>query len=293
LYNLYYWILAVHFEVQNSGDKWLEKCLVSDNTDTTINCNFVKTLFYIPLLTVLGCSNPTKSTDTKLHSDTISDQSNTRQDGNSKYYTTKDILVIATETGDTLNYSKSEFNSIIDNHPELYNDNVQDPDPTYYCADNKSGFSSETGQDEHYMLYAYFLKQKNGISKYADLRKRLIDIYSNINSLYQHFQHGGTYFGHQGSRILAYAEFSVYLYKYYEDRLSKTYDINKQTSLYIQFLRQLVDDEIQNDGETSAKDKVKSKQELNAMVDNIDKEITDSFCLQRTQEFQYEHYQYY
>lgn len=202
-------------------------------------------------------------------------------------------MLITSEIGNTLTYSKASFNAIVDNHPELYRDNVQDPDPTYYCAASKKEFNSEAGQDEYYMLYAYFLKQKNGVNKYVDRRKKLIKIYTDINSLYQRLEHGGTYFGHQGARILGYAEFSIYLYKSYENKLLKTYDISKQKRLYIQSLRQLIDDELQIDGETLEQAKTQSKQALNATVDNIEKAITDNFYLRQAQRFQYEHYQYY
>ena len=92
---------------------------------------------------------------------------------------------------------------------------------------------------------------------------------------------------------MGYAEFSVHIYKSYDDKFSKTYDIRKQKRIYIQSLRQLVDDELQIDGETLRQDKVKRKQELNMKIDNIDKAIIDNFYLRRTQEFQYVHYQYY
>lgn len=253
----------------------------------------MKTLYYIPLLTILGCNTPTKQADTKSHTDTSSYSSSTRQVDKSIYYTTKNTLFITTETGDTLKYSKREFNDIVDAHPELYSDNVQDPDPTYYCNANKKDFNSEVGQDEYYILYAYFLKHKNGIDQYSERRKKLIDIFFNINSLYQSFQHGGTYFGHQASRVLGYAEFSVYLYKRYEDELSKTYDIAKQKALYIQSLRQLASDEIQNDNEILVPEKTERRKDLNVIVDSIEKAITDNFYLRRAQEFQYEHYQYY
>jgi hypothetical protein len=253
----------------------------------------MKTLFYISILAVLSCSSPTKQSDTKSPADSPSRVMGTKQINKTAYYTTKDTLLITTETGDTLKYSKKEFNYFVDTHPELYTDNVQDPDPTYYRDANKKNFNSEVGQDEYYILYAYFLKQKNGVDKYTEQRKKLIDIFSDINSLYQRFQHGGTYFGHQASRVLGYAEFSVYLYKRYEDQLSKTYDITKQKALYIQSLRQLASDEVQNDNETLEQENTGRKKELNAIVDNINQAITDNFYLRRAQEFQYEHYQYY
>lgn len=253
----------------------------------------VKTLYYILLLTALSCNSPTKREDTKADSDTSIHSSQTAQVNKSKYYTTKDTLLITTETGDTLKYSKEEFNTIIDNHPELYSDSRQDPDPTYYCDADKKGFSSESGQDEYYVLYAYFLKQKNGIGKYAERRNKLIDIYSNINSLFERLQYGGTYFGHRATRILGYAEYSVYLYNYYENNLSKTYDISKQKDLYIKSLRQLIEDESKIDNETLGEEKLERNKELNTIVDKIDKAIIDNFYLRRAQEFQYGHYQYY
>lgn len=252
----------------------------------------MKTLYYIPLLTVLSCNSPTKQADTKPPSATSISTQSARSD-KSKYYTTKDTLLITTETGDTLKYSKEEFNAIVDNHPELYSDNTQHPDAIYYCNADKKGFGSEVGQDEYYMLYAYFLKQKNGVEKYAERRDKLIDIYSNINSLFGQLQYGGTYFGHQASRILGYAEYSVCLYKYYENNLTKTYDIDKQKDLYIKSLRLLIDDESKIDNETSGQEKIKRNKELNTIVDKIDRAITDNFYLRRAQELQYEYYQYY
>jgi hypothetical protein len=252
----------------------------------------VKTLFCIPFLTFLSCNSPTEHADTKSYSDT-SNQLSTRDVEKSNYYTAKDSLLIITETRDTLKYNREEFNAIVDNHPELYSDNTQDPDPTYHCKADKKGFGSEVGQDEYYILYAYFLKQKNGVEKYQERRKKLIDIYSNINSLFGQLQYGGTYFGHQTSRILGYAEYSVYLYKYYENNLSKTYDITKQKGLYIKSLRQLIDDETKIDNETLGQGKTRRNKELNTIVDNIAKTITDRFYLGRSQEFQYGHYQYY
>ncbi|MEO6231859.1 MAG: hypothetical protein ABJB11_11540 [Ferruginibacter sp.] len=214
---------------------------------------------------------------------------------NSKYYTTKDTLIITTETEDTLKYSKSEFNEIIDNHPELLNNKyVQNPDLIYYCSGDRDEFGSEIGQDTYYILYAYFLKQKNGINKYAELRKNLIDIYSNINSLFGHFQYGGTYFGHQYSRILGYAEFSVYLFVENEKSFSKSYDITKEKELYINSLRQIIKDESSIDFETlGKKEKAERNTQLNKIVDNVNKLITNNFYLKRAQAFQYDKYEYY
>ncbi len=201
--------------------------------------------------------------------------------------------MITTETGDTLKYSKDGFNQIVDNHPELTNEYAQDPDQTYYCNRDKEQFGSEAGQDTYYILYAYFLKQKNGIDKYAERRKRLIDICSNINSLSRYFEYGGTYFEHQQSRILGYAAYSIYLYSQGEKYFAKIYDIAKRKELYIKSLRQLIEDESKVDFYTLAQEKLTRNRELNKIVNNIDKAITENYYLRRAQEFHYRHYEYY
>ena len=248
---------------------------------------------------LLGCNQQPKTDngltpnqlDKTVQSDTAS---TTQKTDNSKYYTTKDTLLIATDSGDTLKYSKDDFNKIVENHSELFNDYPQrDPDELYNCLGDKGVFNSEVGQDDYYILYAYLLKQKNGIANYVVRRKQLIDIYSNINSLFGHFEYGGTYFGHQHSRIYGYAEYSVYLYSQSKDDIAKTYDITKQKELYIKSLRQLIEDEIKIDQNTFGKEKIDRTKELNKIVDDLDKLITDNFYLRRAQEFHYGHYEYY
>jgi hypothetical protein len=231
-------------------------------------------------------------------SETTKKTKTTTKDVNSKYYTTKDTILITNEIGETLEFSKQEFNNLIDNHPEFFNaykeyGYPQDPDQAYHCNTSSIEFSSEVGQDNYYILYAYFLKQKNGVKEYAKQREKLIDIYSNINSLFGHFEYGGTYFGHQRKRILGYAEYSIYLLPKNKDDISKTYDITKQKELYIKSLRQLIDDESKIDNETLGKEKIERTKELNKIIDDLDKLITDNFYLRRAQEFHYEHYEYY
>jgi uncharacterized protein YfeS len=238
---------------------------------------------------MLSCNNQTKHTDTTARHDTTRQVVSARNQDKSKYYTTTDTLMITTETGDTLKYSKDEFN----HHPELNNEYVQDPDQTYYCNSDNEQFGSEAGQDAYYILYAYFLKQKNGIDIYAERRKKLIDIYSNINSLFGYFAYGGTYFGHQQSRILGYVEYSIYLYSQSEKYFAKTYDIVKQKELYIKSLRQLIEDESKIDFNTLVQEKLTRNRELNKIVNNIDKAITENYYLRRAQEFHYRHYEFY
>ena len=209
------------------------------------------------------------------------------------YYTEKDTIFIGTGLGDTLKVDKSQFNSIIDNHPEFFEDHPSHPDRIYYNDNNSEEFNSEAGQDIYYVLYAYFLKQRNGDNAFVIQRQKLIDIYLNINALFQRLEYGGTYFGHQCSRILGYAEYSIYLMPKSKDDFNKSYAITKQKELYIKSLRQLIKDESTIDFITLGKDKEIRNKELNEIVDKLEELITDNFYLRRAQEFQHSHYEYY
>ena len=255
----------------------------------------MKKILFLLIFLAFGCKNQMKQTDETKNIDSASQKDNTNQVDITKYYTTKDTVIITTELDDTLKFSKEEFNEIIDNHEELYNnDNIENPDQLYdYNGKVDELFDCEVCKDNYYILYAYFLKQKNGDKKYAERRKRIIDIYSNINLLFDHFQYGGTYFGHQKSRIIGYAEYSIYTYSESENDLTKTYNISKQKEYYIKSLRQLIKDESSIDCDTIGKEKIIRNKELNKIVDEIDKLITDLYYLRTAQEFQYEHYDYY
>lgn len=253
--------------------------------------NIMKNILYLIFILTISCNSSTKQTDLKTIDTT---KAYIKELDKSKFYTAKDTLIITTETNDTLKFSKEHFNEIIDRNSELYDDAVQDPDLTYMCNENWGEFSSEVGQDVYFVLYAYFLKQKNGIDSNKERRQKLIYIYSKINSLFGHFEYGGTYFGHQSSKLLGYVEYSIYLYlqnKQYG--LVKTYDISKQKKLYINSLRQLILDESKIDFNSLGQEKLKRNKELNKIVDELDKLITDNFYLRRTQEFHFRHYEYY
>lgn len=212
---------------------------------------------------------------------------------NSKYYIATDTFEFSTETLGTIKYSKEEFNRIVDNQPELFTDYWVDPDKKYHCNGDNIIFGCELCQDDYYVLYAHFLKQQNGIEKYAIQRNKLIDIYTNINILFQNLQYGGTFFGHQYARILGYAEYSVYLYAQQAGNFEKTYDISTQKELYLKSLRQLIADENTIDYLTLGEEKIGRTKALNKIVDELDRLITDIFYLRRTQEFHYGHYEYF
>jgi hypothetical protein len=251
----------------------------------------MKPVFYLSLIAVLSCNEQSKPATQTVTIDSTNATSvqNTKID-NSRYYTNLNTVIIAMEPDDTMRYSKAQFNEVVDKHPEFFEDFPNDPDALY--SNNKDdNFYSEAGQDNYYATYAYFLKQKNGVKKYANQREKLINIFLDINHLFGMLQYGGTYFGHQYTRILGYAEYSVYILTYGSDE--KTYDISKQKELYIKSLRQLIDDESKIDFESMGKEKIERTKELNKIVDDLNRLITDIFFLRRAQEFQYRHYQYF
>lgn len=307
-------VIPIGFLIKNP-EIWNEQC--KNNTGKhfankksfeyhSVSRNFTTSIIFILLFGFLSCNSHTKQTDKSQPIDTIvgSRRSNkmdtvtkigvANKIDKSKYYVMKDTLTFTNEIGETFKYGKKDFNELIDNYPELTSDYPANPDQAYYCRGMKDEFGSEAGQDNYFTLYAYFLKNRDGDNKYSERRKRLIDIYQNINSLFGYLKYGGSYFGHQHTRILAYAEYSVYLYKQNEANfISKTYDITKQKELYIKSLRQLISDERSIDPKTKGQAQNERVKKLNKIVDDIDKAITDSFYLRKTQNFHYGYYQYY
>lgn len=204
---------------------------------------------------------------------------------------TKDTIIY-TSWLDTIQTNTIELKKVSDDFPND-TDFVINPDQAYNCNNDLGVFNSKTGQDQYYILYAHLLQKRNGIEKYDDLRTKLTDIYQNINALFGDLQHGGTYFGHQHSRIFGYVEYSIYLYSRSKDNFEKNYSIDKQKKIYIASLRQLIDDELSIDTNTFGEEKAKRRKKLNQTVDSLEKLITDIFYLRRAQQFQSEYYEYY
>lgn len=202
-------------------------------------------------------------------------------------------IVITVGKQDTLKFGREEFDSITDSHPELYDGLTGNPDDTWLLREYRDArFGGEAGRDTYYILYAYFLGQRNGMEQYAGHRQKLIDIFTGINEIYGQLRGGGSYFGHQSRRIVAYAEYAIYEYVSREPR---RYGINKQKDLYIRSLRQLIRDEtdFHADVTITGEEKVRLAGDLNKTVDEIEENITDVFYLRKAQEFQYGYYGYF
>lgn len=73
----------------------------------------MKNILYILILTTLSCNNQSTQTDKASIVDTTKQLTTIPKTDNSKYYTTKDTILITTEIGYTLKYGKTEFNNIV------------------------------------------------------------------------------------------------------------------------------------------------------------------------------------
>ncbi len=207
-----------------------------------------------------------------------------------------DTLLLFPEIGDTIQYAKLELQGILDTFPSLISQKPDDPDISYLnrlCGlANKPeyDFSSEAGKDEYYMLYAYFLKSKDNKAGDILVRRKLVSVFRDLNEINQLLKHGGTYFGHQYARILAYAEYAVYAYNLHSEYYNKIYPINKQKKRFIEELCQFIKDEVDNDGDVLVGQKAGRKKELLSIVGRMDKAITDSYYLKQAQRFLYSYY---
>ena len=217
--------------------------------------------------------------------------------------TSKDSIIIYTDSRDTIKYGKQQLDTILLNYPELKSNQIQEPDFTYKnlgkesklkVHDDKPRFSSEAGQDEYYILYSYFLKKKNGEEKYNHRRKSLIKIYEKINQVYSKLEHGGSYYRHQSWRIFGYTEYAIYLFEKNENTTTeyfhRKYNIEQQKKLFITGLKQIISDETNADGGVENNYKLQRIKEISKIVNEIESLITDFFYLRCAREFQIEYY---
>jgi hypothetical protein len=208
---------------------------------------------------------------------------------------------------DTLTYTKEQFNEIADNFPGLHEEYSRNPDLVYYSGSVKditdiSGkqkhltFGSEIGQDRFYMLYAYFLKQKNKSKDDDEMRNKFIDAAHRINDIFGLLNYGGTFYGHQHKRIYGYAEYWVDGYKDWEKSWSNDFrnvSLTKQKELFFLSLRQQITDMVTNDIYLLHKNDAKRKKikSIFEQVEKLNSLISNYFMLLRIQEFRYSYYQ--
>lgn len=248
------------------------------------------------VLLVWGCQNA------KVESRNVKIDSTRKQEKKTVKDTTRQGLVPVVFYDDTINFAAQHLYLAKKTIPQFSEEFFQNPDEAYATrgmgyepkTEEEKAFNTfgcEVCQDDYYLMYAYFLRQRNGETKHVEERKTLIALFRLINSLNGRLRGGGTYFGHQYNRIYAYAEYAVYTSnKDFDDE--KKYPIAKEKGFFIGGLKQKVlDDERYNfDVAVGAVAKKERKEELLQIVDQINKLISNHFYLKRAQGFQYSNY---
>ena len=214
-----------------------------------------------------------------------------------------DTVLIISPLNDTQYYSPRALDIITQQFPMLNQDIPDAPEIAYARSgyfksftgtDGKPtriSFSSELGHDEFCLLYAHFLRLRYSDKAFPQARQKLTRIFLTLNTLFSTLSYGGTYYGHQSSRLAAEAEYGSYLLNKYPKDMLPTWNFTRQKTLYLELLRQQIADELAQDKETTAAhDRKGREQTLNGYVNTLDKLITDGFLLKEVQRFQYAFY---
>jgi hypothetical protein len=214
------------------------------------------------------------------------------------------IVIYAEKDNHSLILTKNELNKIEKLFPLFKSEFISNPNEAYSASGiwkdyiNQDGekehysFGSEVGQDNFCLVYTYYLKQQNGVEKFSIERKNLIELYKAINELYAELSYGGTFYSHQYYRLIAFAEYSIYLLKNNKNYYEKEYDFHKQKGLYIKSLIQFVEDE-ESKNVYNEMDLVDNKpkaieraKRLKGKIDILEKLITNYFYLNQVQSFE-------
>ena len=146
------------------------------------------------------------------------------------------------------------------------------------------------GQDKFYIIYAYFLKQKNGIEPYRQQRQDLITAFRLINHLNRELTYGGTYYSHQHYRIHGYVEYAIYQSSQLVSYRKRNGDIGPEKNAFIDSLKELVKEEVELDEEIDETGKLNKTKKMMAIISDIESLITTQFFLKAAREFQDSHY---
>jgi hypothetical protein len=258
--------------------------------------HFVKIFVSIVLLAAYACSTKPKTTESTAVVTKPAVVNPPRSD-KSKYYTKMDSINI-----EGVMISKDEFNAIIDSFPSLYRENPTDPMSEYHGTTDSQymlepdadksfmGFDSEVGKDFYVFLYTYFLKQKNGVEKYAIQRKRLIDICLKINDIFDILSGGGTFYSHMQGRLYGDVEYAVYQFSLatMDTTSSAVYTVNK--AKFIESLRKSIEDGYAIDPYQKKEDQLEVKRKANRIVDSISRLINNNFYLIQARQFREKNY---
>jgi hypothetical protein len=216
---------------------------------------------------LFGCLNSNKKTEQKA------------------YHLKDSISIHSHSIRDTFKFSKAEFKSILENHPEI---NLHPPlHPEIAYQNNDKGFNSETGQDVYFTIYAYNLEKHN--HNREQFRTKLIEAFHKVNSIHGLYKRGGSFFGHQKARITAYAEFDVYSYK---NKKPTTEDFNINKEKFIERLKINFEKRIVKMVNSTENTKALLLQEINIEISELEKLIDNDIILKAVRDFEQRHYNY-
>ncbi len=190
-------------------------------------------------------------------------------------------------------YTKEEFQLILDSFPQLQSKGkiIEQPDSVYYKYPpyvKGLSFDSEAGEDEFFLLYTYFLRQKTG-NKHKEVRNNLIKIYRNINRIFGILHYGGTGFGHMYIRIVGYAEYDVYCYPQESKKYGNDNFLHKKKA-YIDSLKRIIDEQVAQDRTIHGEENTKERKEmLYTEIQELDRRITGRYYLDKVIDFENHH----
>jgi len=216
----------------------------------------------------------------------------------------KQIVIIYDNGYEKLCYSKNDLNKIVKLFPTVNEQIVREPIEAYLFSGiwkeyinstNKKEtytFGSEAGQDNFYLVYAYFLKKKNDEIKYDPERKTLIELYKAINEIYGTLNYGGTFYGHQNKRLIGEAEYSVHCLIKNTTYYQKNYNFSKQKKYYLEALKQYILDEesINVENKIDKLEAEKRMEKFHQKIATIEKLTTNYFYLNQVQNFEIKNY---
>jgi len=219
------------------------------------------------LCCLFGCQNSKKNTE---------QQTNHLKDS---------VLIHSHSIRDTFKFSKAEFKSILENHPEI---NLHPPlHPEIAYQNNDKGFNSETGQDVYFTIYAHNLEKHNHNKE--QFRTKLIEAFHKVNNIHGLYKRGGSFFGHQKARIAAYAEFDVYSYR---NRKPTLKDLKKNKTNYIDSLKVCFEKGIVKMVNTPEKAKTLLLEDIYLEISQLEKLIDNDIMLKAIRDFEQLHYNY-
>lgn len=217
------------------------------------------------------------------------------------------VLTFGERDGFYVEYSKNELNKIEKLFPVFKTENTSSPAISYEKCSfkkyiNQEGkekiidFDTPLGADEFYLLYTFYLKQKNGDEKFKKERDKLVELYEKINWVSTSWSASTQYLFHQYRRLHGCVEYSIYLLRV--NKISNNeYNFQEQKKLFIKSLTQNVvrrrDEYLKEYPDYY--DKQSIKKQTKKILDEIkilEKLITNSFYLEQTINFEREYYNY-